>query len=167
MQKTFAYRLTYLRKLNGYSQKALAAELGIHCTTIWQWEDGRHNANVCSPLEIADFFGVSYLFLLGNSEELPDGYIEKAQNAAFARRTPRRSSFNGVQCAAFGKRFKELRLAKGWSRQRLARKLFVCQGSIIQWETGKSAPRLYSYQQLADLFGVSKAYLLGQTDTKN
>lgn len=59
--------------------------------------------------------------------------------------------------------FKEARKRKGLSQKELGEIIHVSQGSISQWEIGKTTPDLKTIIALADLYGVSTDYLLGRT----
>lgn len=66
----------------------------------------------------------------------------------------------------FAKRFKELRLQRGYTQQELANLFNVTRPCICYWETGK---RLPEYKMLIDLcifFDVETDYLLGVLDSK-
>ena len=60
--------------------------------------------------------------------------------------------------------YKEARKRKGISQAMLSAQIGVYQGSISQWEIGKTEPDVQNILKLADLYGVSTDYLLGRTD---
>ena len=60
--------------------------------------------------------------------------------------------------------YKEARKRKGISQAMLSAQIGVSQGSISQWEIGKTEPDVQNILKLADLYGVSTDYLLGRTD---
>lgn len=60
--------------------------------------------------------------------------------------------------------YKEARKRKGISQAMLSAQIGVSQGSISQWEIGKTEPDVQNVLKLADLYGVSTGYLLGRTD---
>lgn len=62
-------RLLQLRKERGMSQVALAKILGCSQNMISQWENGTRDPNTQTLIKIAEFFGVSTDYLLGNTEE--------------------------------------------------------------------------------------------------
>ena len=57
------------------------------------------------------------------------------------------------------KRIKEARNALGWSQADLARRMFVTQPSVADWETGRKAPHTKNLTRLAMLLGVSFEWL--------
>lgn len=66
--------------------------------------------------------------------------------------------------ATFAERVKELREARGWTQVELAKRLNFHSSAVSQWESGQRNPSRDTLQRLASLFGVSIAYLLGETD---
>lgn len=61
----------------------------------------------------------------------------------------------------FGEKLKEYRRRKGWNQEDLARESGYSRSSIINWETGKRAPRTVDIEHLALTLGVSTCDLLG------
>ena len=57
------------------------------------------------------------------------------------------------------KRIKEARIALGWSQADLARRMFVTQPSVADWESGRKAPHTKNLARLAMLLGVSFEWL--------
>ena len=55
----------------------------------------------------------------------------------------------------FKKRLKEIRQSKGWTQEELAKRSGYSRSSIINWETGKRAPKTVDIEKLAGIFGVS------------
>jgi transcriptional regulator with XRE-family HTH domain len=60
-----------------------------------------------------------------------------------------------------GGRIRLLRRAKGLTQQDLARKVFVTQPSVAQWESNRCAPSAQSMALLADALNVSRLFLAG------
>ena len=50
---------------------------------------------------------------------------------------------------------KQFRKAKGWTQNDLAERSGYSRSSIINWESGKRAPRSVDIEKLAEVFGVS------------
>ena len=61
-------------------------------------------------------------------------------------------------------RVKNLRKEKGISQQELAQMLYVNQTAVSQWERGVTNPSTDTVIALANIFGVSVDYLLGNSD---
>lgn len=62
----------------------------------------------------------------------------------------------------FSQRFKGLRLKAGLTQAEVAERLDLTNRAVGAWESGRSRPRLDKLQQLADLFGVTVAELMGE-----
>lgn len=60
--------------------------------------------------------------------------------------------------------FKKLRKSRGLSQKALGDRLGLGQGTISQWEVGRTMPDLQTVIELADFYGVTTDYLLGRTD---
>lgn len=63
--------------------------------------------------------------------------------------------------------FKELRLEKNLSQDKIASELDVSQSLINNWETGRSTPAPEMLEYIADYFNVSVDYLIGRSKYKN
>ena len=60
-------------------------------------------------------------------------------------------------------RIKSLRLQREMKQSDLAARLNVQQGTISNWETGKTEPDLDSLSKMAEIFDVSADYILGRS----
>ena len=67
----------------------------------------------------------------------------------------------------FGDIFKELRLEKKISQDKIAEELDVSQGLIAKWENHFSTPGPEMLSYIADYFKVSVDYLIGRSKYKN
>ena len=56
-------------------------------------------------------------------------------------------------------RIKKARLEKGWSQAELARRMFITQSSVAEWESGRKAPHTKNLARLAMLLGISVEWL--------
>lgn len=63
-----------------------------------------------------------------------------------------------------GDRIKAARNAAGLTQKELAEKFEVAEITIRQYESNKRGPRLVHIEKLAEILGVSKAYLMGLDD---
>lgn len=64
-----------------------------------------------------------------------------------------------------GDKIRELRKEAGFTQDELGKKVGVIKQTISSWENNISSPSFDVVDKLADIFGVSGAYLLGFTDT--
>lgn len=69
--------------------------------------------------------------------------------------------------ATFKERFKELRLEKKLTQQKLAEKFYSNKSSISRYESGDQVPEIDTLQKYADFFGVSVGYLLGKEENRH
>ena len=64
----------------------------------------------------------------------------------------------------FGERFKQLRLRKRLTQEKLADKFFLNKSSISRYEQDKQMPEIDLLEKFSDFFGVSVDHLLGKND---
>ena len=69
--------------------------------------------------------------------------------------------------ATFGERFKELRIEKRLTQEKLADMFFTKKASISRYENNVNIPEIEALKKFADFFDVSIDYLLGRTDVRN
>lgn len=67
----------------------------------------------------------------------------------------------------FGDIFKELRLEKEMSQDKIAEELDVSQGLITKWESHQSTPSPEMLDYIADYFNTSTDYLIGRSKYRN
>lgn len=65
----------------------------------------------------------------------------------------------------FFEQYKSLCLSIGKKPNTVAKELGIASSSITQWKHG-STPRAQLLQKIADYFGVSVSYLIGESDQK-
>lgn len=65
---------------------------------------------------------------------------------------------------SFANRVRALREARNWNQEDVGNRLNpkVTKAAVASWESGKSQPRMYRLEQLADLFNVTVAELMGE-----
>jgi len=63
--------------------------------------------------------------------------------------------------------FKELRLEKKMSQDKIAEELDVSQSLVNKWENNQSTPAPEMLEYIADYFNVSVDYLIGRSKYKN
>lgn len=66
----------------------------------------------------------------------------------------------------FGERLKMIRKQCGLTQKSLANELFVSQQSVWKWEKNESSPNPETIAKMAQIFGVTADYLLGQEKEK-
>ena len=73
--KVFGTNLCIQRKNKGLTQLQLSEELGIHESTISNWEHGFREPNLNMLIMISKYFDVSIDYLLRNKVTIPEHYI--------------------------------------------------------------------------------------------
>lgn len=65
---------------------------------------------------------------------------------------------------SFANRVRALREARNWNQEDVGNRLNpkVTKAAVASWESGKSQPRMYRLEQLADLFDTTVAELMGE-----
>lgn len=146
---TFGERLRQVRELEGLTQVEVAEGLGISQPAYQAWETERKNATKETIKRLSDFFGVSYSYLLGISNNVTiDTPVAK-------------TNINFAEC------LKEARKLSGLSQQAIADKLGISNQAYSRWETGKFEPNLESLKKLAKVLNTSPNYLLGYNQTES
>ena len=69
--------INVLRKKSGLSQKEFADLFNVHQTAVSQWETGKTTPDKETLIKIANYFGVSIDYLLGNTEQKEKASIPK------------------------------------------------------------------------------------------
>jgi transcriptional regulator with XRE-family HTH domain len=77
-------RLRELRNKKGLTLKQLGSIIGVAESTVSLYEKGKRQPDNDTLIRIADYFGVSVDYLLGNSEEPADEAPEQGQNISAA-----------------------------------------------------------------------------------
>ena len=68
MEKAIGIRIRELRLNNGMSQQELGDVVGLTATGISYWESGKATPNIDTLETVANYFGVSMNYLLGNDD---------------------------------------------------------------------------------------------------
>ena len=87
VSETFAERLIALRRQHGVKQAALARELNFSGASLSAYERGICEPSIGTACRIAEYFGVSIAYLVGEdsvagtaTEELAEGLLEAKQH---------------------------------------------------------------------------------------
>lgn len=73
--KVFGRNLSLQRKDKNITQLHLSKELGVHKSTISNWENGFREPNLNMLITISKYFDVSIDYLLNNKVTIPEHYI--------------------------------------------------------------------------------------------
>lgn len=61
-----------------------------------------------------------------------------------------------------GQIIKEKRLERGWTQEKLAKKIGVTAAAVGWWESEKASPNIYAVWDMADVFGCTIDELCGR-----
>ena len=75
-------RLKKLREAAGYTQQSFANAFGVAQSTVGNWESGTREPSHSTLLKLADFFGVSYDYLVGKAKTEKDPFSERFRERA-------------------------------------------------------------------------------------
>ncbi len=149
MKVKFISNIRKLRKENKLSQNQLGTEIGYSKNIISLWEIGSLTPCADAIIILSRYFQVSTDYVLMVSDD----------NSMLHR-----SDDFYVDLSVFNKRLKELRTQKNLSQFQLAKKTNLTKTSINHWENGKCPPNANAVVALANYFGVTTDYLLGESD---
>lgn len=149
MTENFSTNIRKLRKEFKVSQPQLAKEIGYGKSIVSDWETGISIPSAKAVIILSRYFQVStdYLLKLTNDNSMLHRIYD----------------FD-VDMSVFGKRLKDLRNKNNVSQLELARRTKLAQSSINHWEKGIHVPAITIIITLADYFGVTTDYLLGECD---
>ena len=149
MKEVFVSNIKKLRKEYNVSQTQFSKEIGYSKNTISLWEIGTRTPCADAVIILSRYFQVSTDYLLKVTDD----------NTMLHRI----DDFD-VDMSIFFKRLKELRIKNKLSQDGLANKTGISQSAIGNWELGISIPSATAIIILANYFGVTTDYLLGESD---
>ena len=126
-------------------QSEIADYLGVTVTAYGKYETGQNKIPVCRLIALAQYYGVSVDFLLGETRSLT------RHPAASERREPR---------------LREIRKEWGFNQTEIAERLNMSQMGYPKYETGRCGVPTTILIKLSRIYGVSIDYLLGITDVE-
>lgn len=148
----FPERLKELRKENHLTQVEVAEGLGISQPAYQAWETERKNATKETIKRLSDFFGVSYSYLLGISDNVT---IE----TPIIKTIPQENTFP--------ERLKELRKLANLTQKEMAEALNISQPAYVEWEKGRTQPTPDKFPLIAKVLNTSIDYLLQGAPNEN
>lgn len=134
--------IDHLCEGRGIKGSKLCDDLGISRSTLTELRKGRAKSlNIKKATLIANYFGVPVEYLLGegSGEQTP----------------PETQNMYDV--------FMQLMEEKGVTAYRVAKDTGITQATLSRWKTGKVSPSIETLQVLAEYFGVTLDYLMGNT----
>ncbi len=149
MEQKFVSNIKLLRKEFNVSQPQLAKETGLANSEISYWENGERTPNARVIIILSRYFQVTTDYLLKVNEDNISVY---------------RSDDYYADMTLLNKRLKDLRIKNKLSQSELAKNVNISQPAINYWELGKRTPNANAIITLANYFGVTTDYLLGESD---
>ena len=137
----FGETLKDLIQENEITPKQLAEAVGVAVSTVHRWQNGKQKIYLSKLLKLADYFHCSLDYLTGRKEDY--------------------SEYEGKTCPPFGKRLREVLLAKGITTYRLRKESNIDGCYFYKWDRG-SDPHVLTLIELADYLDVSLDYLIGR-----
>lgn len=131
-----------LCKQHGVTPYKVSKETGVSQPTLSEWKKGTYTPKQDKLQKIADYFGVTLDYLMGNThaeEQTPS----ETQNMYDV--------------------FMQLMEEKGVTAYRVAKDTGITQATLSRWKTGRVSPSIETLQVLAEYFGVTIDYLMGNT----
>ena len=149
MEKDFTSNIKILRQEYNVSQPQLARETGLKKSAIGHWELGNRTPSATAVIILSRYFQVTTDYLLKVNEDNTSVY---------------RSDDYCADMTLLNKRLKDLRIKNKLSQSELAKNVNISQPAINYWELGKRTPNANAIITLANYFGVTTDYLLGESD---
>ncbi len=149
MEQKFVSNIKLLRKEFNVSQPQLAKETGLANSEISYWENGERTPNARVIIILSRYFQVTTDYLLKVNGDNTSVY---------------RSDDYCADMTLLNKRLKDLRIKNKLSQSELAKNVNISQPAINYWELGKRTPNANAIITLANYFGVTTDYLLGESD---
>ena len=152
--ETFPSRLKGTRKSHGFTQAEVARELKINQQNISRYEKGITEPDIETLSMLADFYGVSTDFLIGNGMHEFHGFEPE-------------SNWDGIKLrsADFPQKMKLARTIKGQSQLQVAKALCIPQSTLAKYELGQLQPSLETLAKITLYYRIRADWLLGLTDT--
>lgn len=127
--------------------KELADALGVHPNVVTAWKNGSLRSYWKYLPEIADYFGVSESWLSGSP----------APGAHFDSDDLKTKTYQ---------RFQYLLYRHNATAYQVSKATGISDGSLSDWKNGRSMPKVEKLQKIADYFGVTVDYFVGNQNEK-
>lgn len=149
MKERFSSNIRELRKDFNVSQLQLAKEIGYGKSIISDWETGVCVPSAKAVIILSRYFQVTTDYLLCQSAD--NSMIHRIDDL-------------NADMYTFMQRLRELRATKNLSQEKLGIATNIPQPTIDRWELGVNVPNAKAIIDLANFFGVTTDYLLGESD---
>ncbi|HCM91823.1 MAG TPA: hypothetical protein DIS78_04580 [Lachnospiraceae bacterium] len=152
--------LRRIRIYNGMTQQELADRLGVSKAIISSYEQNKSMPNFNKLIEIARMFNVTTDYLLSHGDEYLDERFTLPPVTADPDEAGKAGKLSGRRMG-IGAQIRELREAKGLSRQELADALSLSVTIIGKYENDVAAPSYGTLIEIARYFNVTTERLFG------
>lgn len=155
MSQLFGEKLRFLRRNHGLTQSELAQQLDLASHThIAKLEASQDVPSLALVVRVAASLHVTTDYLLRDTTPISDVQIANRSQ----------SVDTGTQLISFGAKLRALRHSRNLTQMELAKQLGLArQGYLSNLEVARKMPSLDLIVQIADLFGVTTEYFLGDT----
>ena len=153
--ESFKDKLKGLRLSHGFTQIEVAKELMINNVNLSHYENGKREPDLETLAMLADFYGVSTDFLIGNGLHEFHGFEPE-------------SNWDGIKLRTkdFPERMKHARAIKGQSQASVAKSLKIPQSTLAKYELGQLQPSLETLAKITMYYRVRADWLLGMEQKK-
>ncbi len=145
----FYSRFEQLCNDRGVTPTQAARDNGISQPAVAMWKKRNSTPQANTVQKLADYFGVSVDYLLNGEGKAP---------------IPKDDCSSDI--ADFYSIFERLCHEKNITPARVRKDLQISQSTMASWKSRGLTPKAGTLQELADYFGVSVPYLLGQDTEK-
>jgi len=151
--ESFRFKIKELRKSHGFTQAEVAKELNINHQNLSRYEKGDREPDIETLAMLADFYGVSTDFLIGNGLHDFHGFEPE-------------SNWDGVKIRTkdFPQKMKLARTIKGQSQLKVAKALKIPRSTLAKYELGQLQPSLETLAKITMYYRVRADWLLGLDD---
>jgi transcriptional regulator with XRE-family HTH domain len=146
---TFGENVRRARIEKAWSQAELGEKLGVGQGTISNWELGRGEPDRNQKIRLREILGLRQSESKAVSAGSSDKKAGQTQQAETAEQ------------ATFGESIRRARIKNAWSQSELGGKLGVGQGTISNWETGRTPPDRNQKIRLREILGLRQSEIKG------
>ena len=146
-----------LMEEKGVTAYRVAKDTGITQATLSRWKTGRVSPSIETLQVLAEYFGVTIDYLMGNThaEEQTPPKTQKAPTLSQKDERDIKKKMYEI--------FAQLCKQHGVTPYKVSKETGVSQPTLSEWKKGTYTPKQDKLQKIADYFGVTLDYLMGNT----
>lgn len=141
-------RLTFIRKLKGFSQKELASILNVSRSVINDWENGYADISLKQLVKLTYFYQIPIDYFLGlitTFDKVIYNFIPE------------------LNLETLGKNIKKIRIMENMSQEKFASQINSSHANISNYEKGKFMISTANLKDICNTFGYSADWCVGNT----